>query len=297
MKKAELYNDCKNLLGEGIVWDHDQKDLYWLDIPMPSKLFKLNLSSNKLDIYSMPEMISSMSVRSKDNLIIASHHGVNNFNMISQEFTKIIDIETSLKNRSNDGASDAKGRFWFGTMQNNLDENSNDIPITQNSGSLYKLDKNLQITKIESNLGIPNTFVWSPDNTKFYFSDTLTGNIYSYDFDLELGLISNKNFFADFDRGFPDGSTIDSEGYLWNCRWDGSCVVRFDPDGKVDQIIEVPVKNVTNCVFGGDNLSTLFITTARQGLSSEYLVKNPYAGSLFAIDLSIKGIKDNKFLG
>ena len=297
MKKAEIYNDCKNILGEGITWSHDQNNLFWLDVAMPSKLYKLSLKSNKLEIYDMPEMISSISVRSEDDLIIASHYGINSFNITSKKFTRLIDIEPFLKNRSNDGASDAMGRFWFGTMQNNLDENANDIPITQNSGNLYRVDKNLAITKIESNLGIPNTFAWSPDNKKFYFSDTLTGNIFSYDFNLELGLITNKRHFANFDRGFPDGSTMDSEGYLWNCRWGGSCVVRFNPNGNVDQIIEVPVENVTNCVFGGENLNTLFITTARHGMTSEYLHKNPHSGGLFAIDLQIKGCKDNKFLG
>ena len=298
MKKVKLYNDCKNLLGEGITWSADQENLYWLDVVIPSKLFQLYLPTNKLSTFIMPEMISSISIRSKKDLIIASQYGVYNYNLNSNNFTRLIETEPLLKfNRSNDGASDTKGRFWFGTMQNNLDEEGNDIPITKHSGSLYRLDIDLTLDKIESNLGIPNTFIWNPDNTKFYFTDSMEEIIYSYDFDEESGEITNKTKFATFNRGIPDGSTMDSEGFVWNCRWGGSCVVRFDPLGRVDRVLEVPVENVTNCVFGGKDLKTLFITTARQGLSKEYVTKNPYAGSLFAIDLSIKGIEDNNFLG
>ena len=298
MKKVELYNDCKNLLGEGITWSADQENLYWLDVVIPSKLFQLHLPTNKLSTFIMPEMISSISIRSKKDLIIASQYGVYNYNLTSNNFTRLIETEPLLKfNRSNDGASDIKGRFWFGTMQNNLDEEGQDIPITKNSGSLYRLNTDLTLDKIESNLGIPNTFIWNPDNTKFYFTDSMEGIIYSYDFNEKSGEITNKTNFAIFNRGVPDGSTMDNEGFVWNCRWGGSCVVRFDPLGRVDRVLEVPVENVTNCVFGGKDLKTLFITTARQGLSKEYVTKNPYAGSLFAIDLSIKGIEDNNFLG
>ena len=298
MKKVELYNDCKNLLGEGITWSVDQENLYWLDVVIPSKLFQLHLPTNKLSTFIMPEMISSISIRSKKDLIIASQYGVYNYNLTSNNFTRLIETEPLLKfNRSNDGASDIKGRFWFGTMQNNLDEEGQDIPITKNSGSLYRLNTDLTLDKIESNLGIPNTFIWNPDNTKFYFTDSMEGIIYSYDFNEKSGEITNKTNFATFNRGIPDGSTMDSEGFVWNCRWGGSCVVRLDPLGRVDRVLEVPVENVTNCVFGGKDLKTLFITTARQGLSKEYVTKNPYAGSLFAIDLSIKGIEDNNFLG
>ena len=298
MKKVELYNDCKNLLGEGITWSADQENLYWLDVVIPSKLFQLHLPTNKLSTFIMPEMISSISIRSKKDLIIASQYGVYNYNLTSNNFTRLIETEPLLKfNRSNDGASDIKGRFWFGTMQNNLDEEGQDIPITKNSGSLYRLNTDLTLDKIESNLGIPNTFIWNPDNTKFYFTDSMEEIIYSYDFDEKSGEITNKTKFTTFNRGIPDGSTMDSEGFVWNCRWGGSCVVRFDPLGRVDYVLEVPVENVTNCVFGGKDLKTLFITTARQGLSKEYVTKNPYAGSLFAIDLSIKGIEDNNFLG
>ena len=297
MKKAELYNDSKNELGEGIIWSAEQDCLYWVDIPIPSKLYKLNIKKNYLVSYEMPEMITSISLWKKNYLLIASHHGINSFNLKDKKFRKILDVEKNLpQNRCNDGASDKNGRFWFGTMQNNIAEDGSNIEITEKSGSIYYLEKKFKIKKIESDISISNTFAWSPDNKKFYFTDTITGKISSYDFDLDSGSIFNKKDFAKFDRGYPDGSTVDSEGYLWNCRWGGSCVVRFNPHGKIDMVVEVPVKNVTSCTFGGSDLKTLFITTARIGMDKEYLKNNSIAGGVFAINLDIKGMPDNKFV-
>ena len=112
-------------------------------------------------------------------------------------------------------------------------------------------------------VGISNTLAWSPDRRRFYFGDSLANTIWSYDYDRATGTIQNEAvFFAGFDRGLPDGSTVDAEGYLWNCRYDGGCIVRVSPDGKIDRVIEMPVKNITTCTFGGADLKTLFVTTA-----------------------------------
>ena len=289
MSKVELVYKCNNNLGEGITYSSKDENLFWLDINNESKLYKLNLSRDEKKIFHLPDIATATSVVSKNEVILVSNNGINLFNTETRQYTRLIDIEKSLLNtRSNDGASDAVGRMWFGTMQNNFDKKGNNIPLNKNIGKLYKVDSHKKITIIEESLGIPNTFVWSPDNSKFYFTDTLSGKIVNYDFNLERGELSNKQNFTNFDRGFPDGSTIDTDGCIWNCRWGGSCVVRFSPTGKVDQIIEMPVENITNCVFGGQDMKTLFITTA----SSEN--KNDIDGSLFSVDLSYQGIEDNK---
>ena len=289
MNKVELLYECKNTLGEGITYSSSNNNLYWLDINNISKLFKLNLSSNKKEIFELPEIVTATSVKSDDELILASNNGLNLFSISKKKFERVLNIEDQLiSTRSNDGGSDANGRFWLGTMQNNFDNNGNDIPIKDNIGKLYKVDIDKGISVVEEDLGIPNTFVWSPDNKNFYFTDTLNGTIFSYNFELESGELSNKKFFATFDRGHPDGSTIDTDGCVWNCRWGGSCIVRFTPSGKVDKIIEMPVQNITNCVFGGKDMKTLFITTA----SNED--KNNLDGSLFSINLNYQGLEDNK---
>ena len=291
MNKVELLLDCKNTLGEGITYSSVNNNLYWLDINNKSKLFKLNLSSNKSELFELPEIVTATSVKSNDELILASNNGLNLFTISSKKFERVLNIEDQLKlTRSNDGGSDAHGRFWLGTMQNNFDKDGNDIAINDNIGKLYKVDIDMNISVAEEGLGIPNTFVWSPNNTKFYFTDTLNGKILSYNFELESGELSNKKDFAQFERGHPDGSTIDTDGCIWNCRWGGSCIVRFTPTGEVDQIIEMPVQNITNCIFGGSDMKTLFITTA----SNREENKNDLDGSLFAINLNYQGIEDNK---
>ena len=291
MNKVELLDDCNNSLGEGITYSSNDNFLYWLDIGNLSKLHKLDLSLKKKEIFELPEIVTATSIRSSDELILATNNGIKLFNTFNKKFESVLNIESQqLLTRSNDGASDSLGRFWFGTMQNNFDKNGKSIPINENIGKLYKVDTNKKISIVEEELGIPNTFVWSPDNKNFYFTDTLNGTILSYDFELESGELSNKKIFATFDRGHPDGSTIDTDGCVWNCRWGGSCIVRFTPSGKVDQIIEMPVQNITNCIFGGSDMKTLFITTA----SNEGKNKNDLDGSLFSINLNYQGIEDNK---
>ncbi|MDC0060259.1 SMP-30/gluconolactonase/LRE family protein [Pelagibacteraceae bacterium] len=291
MSKVEQIFKCNNILGEGITYSNLDENLFWLDISNKSKLYKLNLSSNKNFVYDLPEIVTATSIKSTNELVLASNNGINLFNTKTNIFKKQIGLEDNqLQTRSNDGASDALGRLWFGTMQNNFDINGNSIPITRNMGKLYKVDINKQVTVMEDDLGIPNTFVWSPDNSKFYFTDTLTGTIKSYDFNLQTGTLTNKQNFINIDRGLPDGSTIDTDGCLWNCRWGGSCIVRFTPNGQIDQFIEMPVQNVTNCVFGGSDMKTLFITTA----SNEDDGRTDMDGDLFAINLQYQGIEDHK---
>ena len=291
MSNVNLLYKCNNILGEGITYSSDSDNLFWLDINNQSKLYKLNLGNDEREIFELPEIVTATSIKSQYEIILVSNNGISLFDLQTKRFIKKISIEDNIpKTRSNDGASDALGRMWFGTMQNNFDENGNDISINQNIGKLYKVDINKKITLVEEGLGIPNTFVWSPDNSKFYFTDTSNGKILNYDFHLETGELSNKKELFNFNRGHPDGSTIDTDGCIWNCRWGGSCVVRFTPTGEVDQIIEMPVENITNCVFGGKDMKTLFITTA----SNKGKNKNDLDGSLFSINLSYQGIEDNK---
>ena len=291
MNKVELLYESKNILGEGITYCSITNNLYWLDINNKSKLFKLNLSSNKKEVFELPEIVTATSIKSDNELILASNNGLNLFDFSNKKFQRVLNIENQLiSTRSNDGGSDAFGRFWLGTMQNNFDKDGNDVPIKDNIGKLYKVDIDKTISIVEEGLAIPNTFVWSPDNSIFYFTDTLSGSIFNYDFNLEQGELTNKKKFASYDRGFPDGSTIDTDGCLWNCRWGGSCIVRFTPNGKVDHVIEMPVQNITNCIFGGKDMKTLFITTA----SNIGKNQNDLDGNLFAISLNYQGIEDNK---
>ncbi len=289
MSKVELYKDVKNSLGEGITWSSINQSLFWLDIKPKTILFRINLQSEKLETFELPEFVTASSIISNSEIALVSNNGVNKFNFQTKKYEVIKEVEENiLTNRSNDGASDAKGRLWFGTMQNNINQDGSAKTLNTKSGTLYSLSEN-KLNIVETNLGIPNTFVWSPDNTKFYFADSTEGSLLEYKFNLDKGSLSDKKILFDFDRGAPDGSAIDSDGFIWNCRWGGSCIVRIDPKGRVDKIYELPVENITNCVFGGTDLKTLFITTANNS------GKNQYDGSLFALNVNVPGVENYKF--
>ena len=281
-----------DVLGEGAYWDAERGLLWWVDVPQPSRLSSLDPASGAVRHYAMPEMITSVrALKDGTGLIVACHSGISRFDFRTGKLTHLLDPEPQQPyNRSNDGGTDARGRFWFGTMQNNVAPNGAGIDLIAAAGTLYRLDPDLTLTPFETGIWISNTICWSPDNRTMYFCDTASGVISAYDFDLDDGIVSNKRDFAKFDRGAPDGSTVDAEGCLWNARWDGGCVVRFTPRGEVDRVIDLPVAKVTSCAFAGPDLSDLYITTARYGMSEADRAGAPESGHLFVCRPGVKGI-------
>jgi len=299
MTEATCVIDCRNHLGEGAYWDARGGALWWVDVPLPSMLNRLFPASGRHDSWPMPEMITALAVRENgQGLLIASHGGVNFFDPVEGRLQRILAPEQDKPfNRSNDGAADRAGRFWLGTMQNNIAPDGSGLAIVASSGSLWRIDPDRRATVMARDVGISNTVCWSPDDRTMYFADTQTGWIYAYDFDLAAGTIANRRNFARHERGHPDGSTVDADGYLWNCRWGGGCVMRFAPDGRVDRTVELPTDLVTSCAFGGPDLDTLYITTARYGLSESDRARTPHAGSLFACRPGVRGLADARFAG
>jgi sugar lactone lactonase YvrE len=177
-------------------------------------------------------------------------------------------------------------------MQNNVRSDGGGIPITQNLGELLCLKANNRTKLWHAGIGIANTVAWSPAGDYFYFGDTLRNLIYVCEFDRDAGLITEPVIFAkDFPRGLPDGSAMDSQGYLWNCRYGGSSIVRFAPDGTVVEVIEAPVKNPTTCTFGGPDLKTLYVTSAAASDNESGL-----GGALFGMEVEVAGLPSNRFL-
>ncbi|CAN7489063.1 SMP-30/gluconolactonase/LRE family protein [Phenylobacterium sp. LjRoot219] len=193
--------------------------------------------------------------------------------------------------RLNDGRAAPNGDFWIGTMANNVGPNGEPGAAPFGHGVLHRLQPGGRVTEIKRELGISNTVCWSPDRTTFYFADTLQNTIWAYDYDVASGEISGERpFFSGFERGVPDGSSVDAAGRLWNCRFDGGCVVCVAPDGTIEQVLEVPARNVTTCAFGGADLKTLYITTAAMETSAS----DRLAGSLFAYQADVAGLESFK---
>ena len=283
--QVEVAVPCNNSLGESAFWHPELQRLFWLNIPPPSSLHILDPLEGSVESRQMPQMITSIRPWA-DGLIIAAHGGVYQYELQISGWKRVVDPEPDKPfNRCNDGGTDAFGRYWFGTMQNNISPSATDIELVERSGSLFRLDPDMSYVEAERDIMVSNTICFSPGNETMYFCDTEEGVIRAYDFDLAAGEISNRRDFARFDRGHPDGSCVDSEGGLWNARWDGSCVVRFSPDGSVDEVVEVPAARVTSVAFGGPELKHLYITTARWGLDEP-----GQDGHLFVVETDVSGL-------
>jgi L-arabinonolactonase len=170
-----------------------------------------------------------------------------------------------------------------------------DDQLAAPSGSLYRLDADLSCHRMESGIGISSSIAWSQDESVLYFADTLRRMIFAYDFDIDPGSIGNRRVLTDCagQPGAPDGSPVDAEGFLWNAQWDGWRLVRYAPDRRVDRILLLPVQKPTSCVFGGPDLTTLYVTSAIWDLSPETRLNPPHAGGLLALDLRASPLHDS----
>ncbi len=282
--------DAKNRLGEVPVWDVREQALYWVDIE-GKLLQRLIPSTGKVDRWPMPERIACFALREKGGLIVAFASGIALYDLDSGRIDWIAKPEEGIPtNRFNEGKCDRAGRFWAGTMDDGLG---------RHTGALYRVDADLSVHKVLDGIGISNSTVWSLDNRAFYFADTLDGAIFRFDYDHATGTIANRKQIVDL-KGTgigPDGSTIDTEGYLWNAQWDGWRLARYAPDGRLDRVVELPVQKPTSCMFGGPDLRTLYVTSAVWDLTGEALAKQPQAGGLFALDVGIGGIPEPRFAG
>nr|WP_163580864.1 SMP-30/gluconolactonase/LRE family protein [Gracilibacillus saliphilus] len=287
--KAELVYEFKALLGEGPCWDERKQVLFWTDISGKA-IHRFNPKTRQNDTFEIDQMVGAVVVAEDGRLVLAAEHGFYFYDTETGQMTPIHDPEADRPdNRFNDGKVDPAGRFWAGTMQ----KNNNDP-----EGSLYCLDHALEIETKLSGLRTSNGMAWDLEKQQMYFIDTPTRNIYVFDYNLESGTITNQRVAFQFpaDYGFPDGMTIDAEGMLWIAGWGAGKVSSWNPDtGEVLSTVEVPAQNITSCAFGGDDFDTLYITTAREGMTAEGLAYLPLSGSLFSIQPNVSGLPANRF--
>jgi sugar lactone lactonase YvrE len=282
---AKLLVDSQCALGEGPFWHDGRQQLFWFDINN-RVLFAVDADGQAQGQWHFDEIVAAAAIIDNDNVAIATETGLKRFNLATGDTEHLIDIERDIPaNRTNDSRVHPSGAFWIGTMVK--DEGPKD-------GAVYHFRAGT-LTKIRSQAAIPNATCFSPDGRIAYWTDTPTQKILKCETDPATGLpIGEWTLFADVSehRGYPDGAVVDSEGYLWNARWGGNCVIRYAPDGSIDRIIEVPVSQVTCPAFGGKDLKRLFLTSANKTMSPEKRAEEKVAGGVFYIDLDIAGLPE-----
>jgi sugar lactone lactonase YvrE len=294
MGEVECLVPAGDWTGEGAVWHAGEQALYWVDISR-FLIHRYDPASRSTWSWLFPEPPTTLALTDRPDTIAVALGG--RIVLWQPRTDARTDFAFPVDNwpnaRLNDGRADPAGNLWVGSMQNNVADDGSDRPITDRAaGRLFRVAPDGGVTVVKTGIGIANTFAWSPDQTKFYFADTLANAIGVFDFDALTGTVSNEQpFFTGYGRGSPDGSVTDADGTLWNARYGGGCVVGVAPDGTVAGVIEMPCDNVTTCTFGGPDLRTLYITTARGGSSPG----SRLAGSLYAVEMDVPGLPENRF--
>ena len=279
-----------NQLGEGVLWSPADGRVLWTDI-VGKRLWSHDPASGASQRVGLPTRLACFAPLGGTAVLAGFAEGLERFDWATGRREAIAPIEpASPTTRVNDGKVDRQGRLVFGTMDEAPDGAK---PIA----GVWTYDGRSPPRALFGDVRISNSIAFSPDGRTMYFADTPTRTILAFDYDDGESRVSNRRVFAVTDVGFPDGSTVDAEGCLWNAEWDGARVVRYRPDGRVDRVLALPCARATCCAFGGPNLSTLFITSARVGLDEAALVAQPLAGALFAADVGVTGLADTPFAG
>lgn len=277
-------------LGEGPVWSAAEKRLYFVDILAPAVL-AADPETGRFETKAMSELVGAVVPRARGGFVGAMQTGFKSFDWSADAPATIAAPEAGKPgNRFNDGKCDRRGRFWAGTLA---------IDTVPGEGALYRLDPDGRATQMDRGFHVSNGLGWSPDDRRMYFTDSGAKRIYVYDFDVTTGTIENRRVFVQVPEaaGLPDGLTVDAEGFVWSAQWDGWRVTRYDPDGKIDRVVHLPVPRPTSCCFGGADLATLYITTARIRLSARQLADAPLSGGVFALRAGVRGQLDVPFAG
>jgi sugar lactone lactonase YvrE len=281
-------------VGESPVWDEARRRLYWVDVRDTPAIHWRDCAGGPTGEapqvrIPLEEDIGSLVLTKEGRLLLALRSGFAVFDPETGDRTALVDPEPDNPNtRLNDAKCDEAGRVWCGSMN---------PESGRAEGRLYRLDEDGSCRNGEGAFLTPNGPTFSLDGRTLYLSDTRKSLIFAYDFDVAAGRLGERRVFADLGAfpGGPDGATLDQEGYLWSAQWDGGCLLRFDPEGRIDRIVTVPVSKPTSCSFGGPDYRQLFVTTATRGLPEERRRLEPLAGSVLVLDVEVGGLPPARF--
>lgn len=290
MDKFEVISDYAYLCGESPMWDSVKNEFWWSDM-LSGCIYKYNPREGSIRKAAEGKNVSGFTMNRGGGLVCACHQGLYLWDD-KNGFRLVADTHKGDFLRSNDAIADAKGRFLFGTTFYGP-ENASDYPL----GKLYKVEKNGSIHILEEGVHLSNGLGFSPDNRILYYTDTVLRIIYAYDYDLEKGSVSNRRIFVKVpdNEGIPDGMTVDAEGYVWSAQWYGSCIVRYDPEGKVDRYVRTPALQTSSLVFGGEDLTDIYVTSAAKSVrlhvapAGYNFNASDFGGPVYRYNFGIKG--------
>lgn len=281
---ATLAIDSRCRLGEGIVWDERAQCLYWTDI-LSARLWMHMPASGATHHWELPEPLGCLALCEDGRLLLALAKSIRIADApvpdspLTLETVCALEPELGASTRSNDGRCDRHGNFVFGTK----DETGASPPL----GRYYQFSiaHGLRPLPLPA-AAIPNSICFSPDGATMYFCDSVDPRILRCDYDAGAATVSTPALFAQVEGGgAPDGSTVDSDGHLWNAQWGAGRAVRYAPDGRIDRIVAIPAGMPSCCAIGGERLDTLYVTTAREEMDTDALAAAPAAGGVFALAL------------
>ena len=291
MGTVECVLDCRAELGEGPVWDPEDGVLYWVNIK-DHEIHRFDPATGKDQQWKTPTDVGSLALRRNGGMIVALKTGFFFFDPPSGRYSSVAEPEGDLPdNRFNDGKTDRQGRFWAGSLH--------DPDETRPSGSLYRLDADLSCHKMVEGIYASNGLAFSADSATAYYADSRRRIVWAWDFDATDGALRNRRVFVELHggEGVPDGAAVDTDGGYWLTQPPAARVVRYDPRGRVDRVLEMPVSQPTCVAFGGSRMDTLYITSAKYRMPADKLAKEPLAGAIFAAHPGVRGLADSRFDG
>ncbi len=265
--------------GEGPLWHPFDRLVYWVDIP-PGRLYRFDPATGQHEVCHEGEALGGFTIQADGSLLLFLARGAVSIWRNGVVTPVVEEIPDERATRFNDVIADPTGRVFCGTMA-----------TTERLGRLYRLDIDGTISKVLDDIGCPNGLGFTLDRKHLYFTDSERGEIYLFDYDVATGEIANRRVFVSLpkDAGCPDGMTVDEEGFVWSAIWDGSCLIRFAPDGCEDRRILFPAKKVSSCIFGGPDYGDLYVTTAGgQNKDAEGMG----AGGIFHLRVGVKGLPE-----
>jgi sugar lactone lactonase YvrE len=283
--------DARAQLGECPVWSADEQALYWVDILAPA-LHRFNPASGATRTWIMPEAIGSFGLCERGGAVLALASGFHRFDLESGALQAIAKVDAGQPaTRFNDGKVSPDGRFWAGTMDQEL--------LSRPIGALYRLDPDGRCERVLDGLIVSNGLAWTADGRTMLHSDSKSQIVHAYDYDRTLGRVSRRRILARPDEatGRPDGGATDALGYYWSAGISAGVLNRWAPDGRLDRRIELPCAAPTCPCFGGPDLKTLYVTSLRHGLTEEQLEHSPLSGGIFALDVDVPGVPVARFAG